>query len=282
MPAIMFWNLKGGVGKTVTSLAVGQALAATGCRVMVVDADPQRALSWMLLGDKRVCQLAHDGLTLADYLSQFVINTGPVRSLAEFAQPSEAGVAGGRLSVVCSSANFGVLTESLDRHKKDHGAAALGDRVREAVRKTQAGFKTTDWVLVDCPPSQEFQVSFLLSCTDGYVTPCVPDLLSVRATLNTVQSAGKRKARPLGTLWNLYRGTAPIHKRMIEAARNSHPLLVGLPRPFDVVLPNASALVTGLESGSAGKTLSQKYGSALAGQLRLLAEELKARVDALP
>jgi chromosome partitioning protein len=48
MRIVSVLNYKGGVGKTTVSACIGQALALTGFRVLIVDNDPQHNLSFML------------------------------------------------------------------------------------------------------------------------------------------------------------------------------------------------------------------------------------------
>jgi chromosome partitioning protein len=44
MKVIVFGNQKGGTGKTTTAIKVGDALARTGKRVLLIDLDPQGAM----------------------------------------------------------------------------------------------------------------------------------------------------------------------------------------------------------------------------------------------
>jgi len=59
-------NLKGGVGKTTTTVAVAQVLSsAFGRRVLVVDLDPQTNATVMLIGEKAWEALNREGRTVA-------------------------------------------------------------------------------------------------------------------------------------------------------------------------------------------------------------------------
>ena len=59
-------NLKGGVAKTTTTVALAETLAAKfGKRILVVDLDPQTNATVMLLGEKRWKQINEKGWTLA-------------------------------------------------------------------------------------------------------------------------------------------------------------------------------------------------------------------------
>lgn len=283
MPSVMFWNLKGGVGKTVTTLTVAQALAAEGRRVVVVDADPQCASSWMLLGDKRLRRSQDDGLTLADYISQFLIDSGSVQPMSSFVQCIQEGPKGPAISAISSAMDYEVLSASVEQARKSYGESEYANRMRNAVQRTRAWLSEMDWVLFDCPPSLELQVRFMLSCAQAFVTPCVPDILSVRATLKTIDAVAlsKYRARPVGTLWNLFRSNAQVHKRVVAAARDRDARLERLPAPFQTVLPNAAVLATGFAEPGPASSLSKKYGSELARELRVLAAELHHRMNAV-
>lgn len=59
-------NLKGGVGKTTTTAALGEFMAAEfGQRVLLVDLDPQTNLTTMMIGEERWRELNELGRTLA-------------------------------------------------------------------------------------------------------------------------------------------------------------------------------------------------------------------------
>ena len=67
-------NLKGGVGKTTTTVAVAEMLSGEfGKRVLLVDLDPQTNATSMLIGDKRWGELNRDGRTLAKLFSDALL-----------------------------------------------------------------------------------------------------------------------------------------------------------------------------------------------------------------
>src|SRR5271163_3999593 len=53
MPIVMLVNLKGGVAKTTTAVAVAECLASEGVRTLLIDADHQCMAGELLLGEDR-------------------------------------------------------------------------------------------------------------------------------------------------------------------------------------------------------------------------------------
>jgi hypothetical protein len=69
VPILTFLNIKGGVAKTTTAVAVSEALANLGHRVLLIDADHQCASSELLLGETRFLAADRQQRTLHDLLS---------------------------------------------------------------------------------------------------------------------------------------------------------------------------------------------------------------------
>ena len=67
-------NLKGGVGKTTTTVAIAEILSAEfHKRVLVVDLDPQTNATVMLIGDQRWKELNEEDRTLAQLFKDALI-----------------------------------------------------------------------------------------------------------------------------------------------------------------------------------------------------------------
>lgn len=160
MRTIAIMNVKGGVGKTITTVNVATILAELyGKRVLVIDADGQGDTSAFL------------GANTADGAGLPALFQGMAAVYDEVIDGTEyAG-----LDLI--SANSDLYTIDLDalRMGKDAGRCVISD-LRDAVVEDDA----YDVILIDCPPSFTACSVAALAAADGVIIPVKLDAFSVR------------------------------------------------------------------------------------------------------
>lgn len=170
-------NQKGGSGKTSASINVGAALAELGCRVLVVDCDPQ-ANATVSLG----VDYAELEYSLADLLD----GTGAdLTSLARLAR--QACQACPNLYLIPSSPNdLSAAARNLSAERGDQF------RLKEALAGISDEF---DFVLIDCPPSLSILTISALIAADAVLVPVPTEFLSLEGAaqlLDTVDVIRQR------------------------------------------------------------------------------------------
>ncbi|HET9254426.1 MAG TPA: ParA family protein [Pseudonocardiaceae bacterium] len=164
-------NQKGGVGKTTSTINLGAALAEYGRRVLLVDFDPQGALS---VGLGVAAQHLHR--TIYNLLMEQGI------PLDEVIRPTS--VPGMDLlpsNIDLSAAEVQLVTE-VGREQ------ALGRALRPLVPRY-------DYILVDCQPSLGLLTINALACADGVLIPLECEFFSLRGVALLMDTIDKVRDR---------------------------------------------------------------------------------------
>ena len=191
-------NQKGGVGKTTSTINLGAALAEYGRRVLLVDFDPQGALSVGL------------GLA-AQHLDRTIYNLIMEQRVGadEVIQPTS--VPGMDLlpsNIDLSAAEVQLVTE-VGREQ------ALGRALRPLLPRY-------DFILVDCQPSLGLLTINALACADGVLIPLECEYFSLRGvallmdTIDKVRDRLNPKLAITGILATMY-DPRTLHAREVMA-----------------------------------------------------------------
>ena len=269
-------NLKGGVGKTTTTVALAETLSAEfHKRVLVVDLDPQTNATTMLIGEKRWSELNEDGHTLARLFQDAL---EPEDKQFDYDATLQVGV-----SNVTYAHTVDLLPSSLDLIGiQDDLASTPAGKFHSVIptellwRTVKARLDDYDVVIVDCPPNLGIITLNGLRISQGYIIPTIPDFLStygIPQIVTRVREFSEEIAEsiePLGIVITKFQGNSTVH------ANVRHDLIAGNDAPvFDAVIPQANDIAAAGEYTDYSRTLKQKYGyRGIADCYRALAKEM--------
>ena len=246
-------NQKGGVGKSTTTQNLGFALAERGARVLLVDSDPQGALSVM-------CGTLPDSL-----------HAGLGECLAGAADPADA------LQRPRSQVWLLPGSLSLAAFEATHAAdPAARTRLAEVIGSVGEGF---DYALVDCPPNLGLLTVNALAAADAVIIPLQVEFLALngmKALLGAVERV-RESLNPglniLGVLGTMHRGRALHSEEVLDRVRERFGGLV-----FHTVVRNSVRF----PEASAGGISILEYDGRSPGAVayRELAEEVVDRAQA--
>jgi len=256
-------NLKGGVGKTTTTVALGEMLSkAFRKHVLIIDLDPQTNATTMLIGEEKWEALNDNGHTLAR-LFQDALCENPEERKFDLEQTLQKGVSNVRdvrtLDLLPSSLD---LIDVQDRLATIPSGRFFTNNPTEVLRKAvRPILDEYDFVLIDCPPNLGLITLNGLRISDGYIIPTIPDVLStygIPQIVTRVRDFAENISEPVepyGIVVSKYQGNSSLHGRTLKQLREERGKY---PHVFKTVIPQANALAESAEF-SPINTLRQKY-----------------------
>jgi len=204
------YNIKGGVGKTATTVNLAYLAAMEGARVLVWDLDPQGAATYYF----RVKPKVKGG---AKSLLRGKSDVDDLLKATDYEN----------LDLLPADFSYRHMDLHLDDAKKPM------ERLKKLLKPLEDDY---DYVFLDCPPSISLVSENVFSAADGLIVPIIPTTLSLR-TLDQLMTFRKKN--------KLHKTVMLPFFSMSDRRRKLHrDIMDGLPAEIDVVLkshiPNCS------------------------------------------
>lgn len=273
-------NLKGGVGKTHTTVALAEVLSARfRKKVLIIDLDPQTNATTMLIGEERWSGLNEAEHTLAR-LFKDALNPENKRFDLEATLQK-------RVSDVREAYTVDLLPSSLDLIDVQDRLATIPSGKFYAVNPIEILSKAVkpiqddyDLILIDCPPNLGVITLNGLRMSDGYIIPTIPDVLSTYGIPQIVKRIGDFASEiaepidPLGIVVSKYRAQSTVHNNVIRQLKEERDAPL-----FETVIPENNQIASAAEHQNRKRTLKQKYG--YGQQVELYAQLAQELLEAL-
>ncbi len=206
-------NQKGGVGKTTTSINLSAALAESGQRVLLIDADPQA---------NATSGLGIDPKDMSSTIYECLVDEYPVGSATVDTCVDGLKLLGSRIDLVGAE---------LELVEKDHRERVL----RNAIEPLRNEY---DYIIIDCSPSLGLITVNALTAADSVIIPVQAEyfaLEGISKLLNTVRII-KSKLNPSlrieGFLLTMYDARLRLANQIYEELKSHFGDMV-----FNTVIP---------------------------------------------
>lgn len=284
---LSFINLKGGVGKTTTAVAVAEMLAHEDRKhVLLIDLDPQTNATVTLISEEKWEEMDREGRTIAQLFDDRINPNNPQKFDIETAITHRVstindGIA--RLDLLPSSIRLIDLQDRIPMiAMSGNFTVSPLDILRNALAPVIDRY---DYVIIDCPPSLGTVTKNGLRISTGYIIPTIPDIVSTWGIYQIVENVERfaqdtdRAIPALGIVATKVQGNN-LHNRVIadlkgrRLGRFGKTGGVSQPPMFTHTIPQAVDVARGADVDTGIKTFKGKYGAAYES-LRGLTQEIK-------
>lgn len=209
-------NQKGGVGKTTTTINLGSALAALGCRVLIVDLDPQGNASTGLGIETEDREFTTYELLLDDVELSEVIQETKTKNLSIV--PATVDLSSADIELISNEKRSFLLHDALRQHAMDAYAF--------------------DYVLIDCPPSLNLLTVNAMVAAHSVLVPLQSEFFALEGlsqlmlTIREVRQTANPNLRIEGVVLTMYDARNNLSQQVEDDARENLGDLV-----FSTVIP---------------------------------------------
>lgn len=240
---------KGGVGKTTTTINLGAALAEIGRRVLLIDWDPQAALTAglglnPLSLEKTIYNVLRSSLSISEIIAQTETGCDLV--------PSNIDLAAAEIELVSETGREHFLKEKL--------SPVIGQY---------------DYILIDCQPSLGLLTVNALSAASGVIIPVQTQYFALRGmdllfqTIDKVRARINRRLQVVGILPTIYEERTKHAREVMEELNRTYSNML-----LKTVIPKTVALA---DSAMAGESVLKFAPSSPAAEAyRALAKEIES------
>lgn len=193
MKTIAVINMKGGVGKTTSSLNIATGLANKGYRVLLVDIDPQANSTDILLNIKNE-EIFVDAevLEAINRMDQNALETSLDR-LTSY-EYNEVFIDQMLVDADCTTTyktiidNLDIIPSRLELANVErdirNGHVAMHNRLKKIIKKVESNY---DYVIIDCPPIINILTVNVLNTSDEIIVPIKVDRGAEKGLIMTIK-----------------------------------------------------------------------------------------------
>ena len=269
-------NLKGGVGKTTTTVGLAQILSVEfNKKILVVDLDAQTNATTMLIGEEKWMEVNKQKQTIAQLFYEgvyprsekiFDINRAILKGVSNIDEVKLVDMLPSSLDLI------DIQEEVIKAPRGNFSVIRPVDLLDKSLRKIKQKY---DYILIDCPPNLGVITRNGLKVSDVYIIPTVPDVLStygipqIISRVNKFSKELEKEIKPLGIVITKYREQSALHKRTVKELRKERDC-----RVFETIFKENDNIANAAEYINKS-TMRQKWGyKGQVDNFKLLAEEI--------
>lgn len=286
-------NLKGGVAKTTTSVAIAEILAyEENKHVLLIDLDPQTNATVSLIPEEDWQQLDEEGKTIAQLFEDRLKPNEPRKfriqdAIVKNVSTVNNGIA--RLDLLASSIRLINLQDkipyiALEGNYMNNPLEILRVALQQVIDRY-------DYIIIDCPPSLGTITKNGLRISTGYIIPTIPDIVSTWGIYQIVDNVNKfaedigKEIPALGIVATKVQSNN-LHASIIRDLKAGQlgqfgdpSATITQPPLFKNIIPQTVAVSRGADVDADIRTFKGKYGTAYPAY-QGLAKEIKELCEA--